>query len=103
MKEVCLVKNKVKNYLAEKLTQEVLQLDEHRIYSLIRYEGLGGLNKISDGDVFVKLVEALPEFQLLKIIRSDNENIVVCLKDEYSEREDEILVDIYRIIQMKLS
>jgi hypothetical protein len=103
MKEIFLVKNKVKNFLAEKLTQEVLQLDEHRIYSLIRYEGMGGFNKISDGDLYVKLVEALPEFKLMRIIRSDNENIVIGLKDEFKEKEDEILVDINRIIQMKLS
>jgi hypothetical protein len=103
MKEIFLIKNKIKNFLAEKLTQQVLQLDEHKIYSLIRYEGLGGFNKISDGDIFVKLVEAIPEFNLLRIVRSDNENIVVCLKEDYSDKEEDILIDINRIIQMKLS
>jgi hypothetical protein len=103
MKEILLPKNKVKNFLAEKLTREVLQLDEHRIYSLIRYEGIGGFNKISDGDLFVKLVELTPEFKLLKIVRSDTDNLVVMIKDELAEKEDEILVDINRIIQTKLS
>lgn len=103
MKEILLPKNKVKNFLAEKLTREVLQLDEHRIYSLIRYEGIGGFNKISDGDLFVKLVELTPEFKLLKIVRSDTDNLVVSIKDEFAEKEDEILVDINRIIQTKLS
>jgi hypothetical protein len=103
MKEIFLIKNKVKDFLAERLTQEVLQLDEHRIYSLIRYEGMGGFSKISDGDLFVKLVEAIPEFKLLKILRSDVDNIIICLKDDYIDKEDDILVDINRIIQMKLS
>jgi hypothetical protein len=103
MKEIVLVKNKVRNFLAERLTQEVLQLDEHRIYSLIRYEGMGGFNKISDGDLFVKLVEAIPEFKLLRILKSDNDNLITVLKDEYLEKEDEILVDIIRVIQTKFN
>ena len=103
MKEVLLSKNKVRNFLAERLTQEVLQLDEHRIYSWIRYEGIGGYKKISDGDLYVQLVEAIPEFQLLKIRSSDKDNLIVMVKEEYNDTEDEILVDIQRIIQMKLS
>jgi hypothetical protein len=103
MKAVLFSKNKVKNFLAERLTQQVLQLDEHRIYSRIRYEGIGGYNKISDGDLFVQLVEAIPEFQLLMILGSDDENLKTSLKEEYAAKEDEILIDIQRIIQMKLS
>jgi hypothetical protein len=103
MKEILLPKNKVKNFLADRLTQEVLQLDEHRIFSLIRYEGIGGFNKMSDNELFVKLVDIVPEFQLIKIIRADNDNLTICLKDEYLDKEDEILIDINRIIQMKLS
>ena len=72
MKEVLLSKNKIRNFLAERLTQQVLQLDEHRIYSWIRYEGIGGYKKISDGDLYVQLVEAIPEFQLLQIKSADN-------------------------------
>ncbi len=103
MKEILFSKAKVKNFLAERLTQKVLQLDEHKIYSQIRYEGIGGYNKISDGDLFVQLVEAIPEFKLLKILGSDEDNLKTSLKDEYEEKENEILVDIQRIIQMKLS
>jgi hypothetical protein len=103
MKEILFSKNKVKNFLAERLTQQVLQLDEHKIYSQIRYEGIGGYNKISDGDLFVQLVEAIPEFRLIRILGSDEENLKATLKEEYAEKENEILIDIQRIIQMKLS
>jgi hypothetical protein len=103
MKEILFSKAKVKNFLAERLTQQVLQLDEHKIYSLIRYEGIGGYNKVSDGDLFVQMVEAIPEFKLLKILGSDENNLVAALKNEYQEKEEEILIDIQRIIQMKLS
>jgi hypothetical protein len=103
MKEILFSKAKVKNFLAERLTQQVLQLDEHKIYSQIRYEGIGGYNKISDGDLFVQLVEAIPEFKLVKIKGSDEENLIATLKEEYEKKEDEILIDIQRIIQLKIS
>lgn len=103
MKEILLSRNKIKNYLSENLTSQVLQMDEERIFSLIRYEGLGGFSKISDNDLFVRLVETIPEFQLLKLVAADQNQIIVSVKDEYSSTEDDILIDITRIIQMKLS
>lgn len=103
MKEILLSRNKIKNFLSERLTNEIIQLNEERIFSLIRYEGIGGFGKISDNDLFVRLVEAIPEFQLIKLIRADENNIIVSIKDEFSATEDDILIDITRIIQMKLS
>jgi len=103
MKEILLSRNKVKNFLSEQLTTEIIQLDEEKIFSLIRYEGIGGFGKMSDNDLFVRLVEAIPEFQLIKLINADQNNIIVAIKDEFSETEDDIIVDITRIIQMKLS
>lgn len=103
MKEIMLSRNKIKNYLAENLTSQVLQMDEERIFSLIRYEGLGGFSKISDNDLFVRLVELIPEFQLIRLINADQNHIIVSVKEEYNDTEDEILVDITRIIQMKLT
>jgi len=103
MKEILLSRNKVKNFLAERLTSEVIQLDEEKIFSLIRYEGIGGFGKISDNDLFVRLVEATPEFQLIKLVSADQNNIIISIKEEYAENENDILVDITRIIQMKLS
>lgn len=103
MKEILLSRNKIKNYLSEQLTSQVIQMNEERIFSLIRYEGIGGFGKISDNDLFVRLVESIPEFQLLKLVNADENHIIVSLKDEYSKTEDDILVDITRIIQTKLN
>ncbi|HEY4788213.1 MAG TPA: hypothetical protein VIH57_19300 [Bacteroidales bacterium] len=103
MKEILLSRNKLKNFLSERLTKEVIQMNEERIFSLIRYEGIGGFGKISDNDLFVRLVEAIPEFQLIKLVKTDQNNLIITVKDEYSETEEDILVDITRIIQMKLS
>ncbi len=102
MKEIMLSRNKIKNFLSESLTQQVLQMNEERIFSLIRYEGIGGFGKTSDNDMFVMLVETIPEFRLLRLVNADDNHIIVSLKEEYADTEDDILIDITRIIQMKL-
>jgi hypothetical protein len=102
MKDILISRNKVRNYLADQLTQKVLQMNESTLYSMIRYEGIGGFNKISDTDMFVMLVESLPEFRLLRLVRADNDNIITQIKEEYADTEDDILVDISRILQTKL-
>jgi len=103
MKELTISRNKIKNFLAECLTQQVLQMNEERIFSMIRYEGIGGFGKISDNDLFVLLVEIIPEFRLLRLVNADDNHIMVSLKEEYADTEEEILVDITRIMQMKLT
>ncbi len=103
MKEILLSRNKIKNFLSERLTQKVLQTNEESIFSMIRYEGIGGYGKISDTDLFFQLVEAIPEFQLLGLVNSDQNNLIVSVKPEFENTEEDILIDITRIVQMKLS
>lgn len=102
MKEISLNKSKVRDFLAERLTKQILQLDDHIIHSLIRYEGIGGYEKKSDTELFVQLVEAIPEFQLMKLQKTDHFNLSLVVKDEYEAQAEEILVDINRAIQTKL-
>ncbi len=102
MKEISLSKSKVRDFLAERLTKQILQLDDHIILSLIRYEGIGGYEKKSDTEVFVQLVEAIPEFQLMKLQKADHFNLIITVKEENEPHEDEILIDINRAIQTKL-
>lgn len=102
MKEISLSKSKVRDFLAERLTKQILQLDEHVILSLIRYEGIGGYEKKSDNELFVQLVEAIPEFQLMKLLKTDHFNLFLTVKEENEGHEEEILVDINRAIQTKL-
>lgn len=102
MKEVSLNKSKVRDFLAERLTKQILQLDEHVILSLIRYEGIGGYEKKSDNELFVQLVEAIPEFQLMTLLRADHFNLFIVVNKENELNESEILVDIQRAIQTKL-
>ncbi len=102
MKEISLSKSKVRDFLAERLTKQILQLDEHIILSLIRYEGIGGYEKKSDNELFVQLVEAIPEFQLMKLLKTDHFNLFLTVKEENETHEEDILVDINRAIQTKL-
>lgn len=102
MKEIALNKSRIRDLLAERLTKQILQLDEHIIHSLIRYEGIGGYEKKSDNELFVQVVEAIPEFQLLKLQRADHFNLYVTIDEEHRNNEDEIMVDINRAIQTKL-
>jgi hypothetical protein len=103
MKEISLNKSKVRDFLADRLTKQILQLDDHIILSLIRYEGIGGYEKrISDNELFVQLVEAIPEFQLMRLVRTDHFNLFVGVKEENEAHEDDILVDIQRAVQTKL-
>ena len=103
MKEIMVSRNKVKNFLSEQLTQQVIQMDEGKIFSLIRYEGIGGFGKISDMDLFVNIVESIPEFQLLRLVNADDDHLLVVLKEEYAATEEEILIDITRVMQLKLT
>ena len=102
MKDILISRNKLRNFLADKLTQKVLQMSEDTIYSMVRYEGIGGFNRISDTDMFVMLVESIPEFRLIKMVNTDEQNLVATIKDEYAENEDAIMVDITRLLQTKL-
>jgi hypothetical protein len=103
MKEILISRNKVKNFLSERLTKKVINMTEESVFSLIRYEGLGGYGKISDNDLFVQMVEVIPEFKLLQMVSTDENHIVVTLKEEYTSTEDAILIDIVRIIQTQLN
>ncbi|HEX3008816.1 MAG TPA: hypothetical protein VHO90_14505 [Bacteroidales bacterium] len=102
MKEISLNKSKIRDFLTERLTKQILQLDEHIVHSLIRYEGIGGYEKKSDTELFVQLVEAIPEFQLMTLAKADHFNLFITVKEENELHEDEILVDIQRAIQTKL-
>ncbi|MBN1184190.1 MAG: hypothetical protein JXB49_18010 [Bacteroidales bacterium] len=102
MKDILISKERVKDFLAERLTFNVLQENEDNLYMIIRNEGLGGFNKMSDQELYENLLMAIPEFQLITLIRGDSTNLIAQVKPEYKDTEEDILIDIHRIIQMKL-
>ena len=102
MKKVNISKSNIKDYLAEKLAKSLLQTEENEVINYIRNEGIAGFGNMSDKELFDHLVSSLPEFELMDFISSDENQMILSVKEEYKKGEEDILVDITRIIQMKL-
>ena len=102
MKKVNISKSNIKDYLAEKLAKSLLQTEENEVINHIRNEGIVGFEKMSDKELFDRLVSSIPEFELMEFISSDEDHLILSVKEEYNKGEEDILVDITRIIQMKL-
>lgn len=95
-------KFKLRNFLADRVTQNLSQAQEKDLYEFIRYEGIKGLEDYSDKELFILLQESIPEFELIKVKKSDNNNYYLEVKAEHKENADDIEIDIKRIIQMKM-
>ena len=102
MSTVEIPKVKIKDFLARRLTRNVLQTEESELFDILRYESIGGFEKMTDREIVKNLIEAIPEFNLLKFLKSDQQNIHLKVKEKYSNTSDDILIDIHRIIQTKL-
>lgn len=101
MNTVSLPKSKVKDFLANQLMNYILQIDEGSLYEILRYDGIGGYENLTDKQIFSDLVETIPEFKLLKMIDSNDKEIKLSVIKDHEDNEDAILVDIKRIIQTK--
>ena len=95
-------KYKLRNFLAEKLTGNFLQINEEDLFNFIRYDGIKGLEQYDDEELFKTLKEAIPEFDLTHIDKKDNNNFYLQVKKEHMDNAKDIEVDITRIIQMKM-
>lgn len=102
MKKISISKYKLRNFLAERATANILQADENDLFNVIRYDGIKGYEQIDEKELFEQLVNALPEFKLTEYIGTDNNHLFVSVKKDYDKSEDDILVDVTRIIQMKM-
>jgi hypothetical protein len=92
---------RTKDFLADRLVHNILQEDEKTLIHIVRHEGLGGFDKMSDSEIFTQLVEIFPEFELIYLADTIPGYLIVGVKEEHMEQEEDILVDIVRIIQMK--
>jgi hypothetical protein len=101
MNTVSLPKRKVKDFLANQLMNYILQIDETSLYEILRYDGIGGYENLTDKQIFLDLVDSIPEFKLLRLVDSNEEELKISVIKEHEESEDAILVDIKRIIQTK--
>ncbi|MFP4059774.1 MAG: hypothetical protein ACOCXD_00600 [Bacteroidota bacterium] len=102
MKTLDISKIRAKEFLAERLVFNILQTDEQELIKKFLYEPLGGFDKMDGKSLFHQLQEVFPEFSLIEYKGEDPKNIQVKVTGEHAASENDILVDIKRIIQMKL-
>jgi hypothetical protein len=100
MKSIQISKNRVREYLAEKLAKNVLQSEVSDLVLVLRYNALGGFEFLSDEDLFENLLAALPELELVRLIKSDENYLYLSVKPQNKEEEEDILNDIKKIIQL---
>jgi uncharacterized protein YehS (DUF1456 family) len=100
MKKLQVSKNKVKNYLSERLARSIVDADENALITVLRYNAIGGFEYLSDEDLFEFLSTSIPELDFLQLAGSDEEYLHLAVKKEYRDEEDAIVIDIQRAIQV---
>ncbi len=100
MKSIQISKNRVKEYLAEKLAKNILQSEVSDLVLVLRYNALGGFEILSDEDLFENLIAAFPELELVHIVKSDDNFIYLGVNPKNKKDEEGILVDIKKITQL---
>ncbi len=100
MKSIQVSKNRVKEYLAEKLAKNVLQSEISDLVLVLRYNALGGFEFLSDDDLFENLIVAIPELELLHMAKSDENYLYLGVKAQHKDDEDGIIIDIQKILQI---
>jgi hypothetical protein len=101
MKTLSISISRAKDFLAKRLVRNMLQIEEEELYNLIRYESVGGFEKMSNEQVFSHLVDIFPEFKFIQFVGETKNLIEVSVKEEYAQSQEGIMTDIARIIQMK--
>jgi hypothetical protein len=101
MEKIEFSRNRLKDYLSERLTHGILQMSENEIFEKVRHGGLGGYDSIGDEKLIDELVQQIPEYKLMQFDSADDKSIYLSVKPEHAKNEEEILVDIIRIRQMK--
>lgn len=102
MKTISLSKYKIKNYLTQHMVSNILQAEEDDLFNLIRYDGIKGFEQLDDTELFEVLAKTIPEFELLSCSSIDNNHLLLSVKKEYAKNEDDIMVDVTRISQIKM-
>ena len=101
-KEIIVSKNKLRNYLAEIMTGNLLQMSEEDLFNRIRFEGITGMENADDNELFEMLKINFPEFKLTECVKTDKGHLYLEVKPEHKNNTDDITIDITRIIQMKM-
>ncbi|MDD2196125.1 MAG: hypothetical protein PHE03_04350 [Bacteroidales bacterium] len=93
-------KNRARDFLSEKLAQSIIQSELEDLISVLRYNALGGYERLDDFDLFENLVAALPELELVFLAETDEHSLYVAVKPAYKKDEDAVLIDMKKTIQI---
>lgn len=100
MKSIRVSKNKVKNFLSERLAKSIINADENDLISVLRYNALGGFEFLSDEDLFEYINAILPELNFVELAGSDDDALNLSIKKEFKDEEDAIFIDVQRALQV---
>lgn len=100
MKSIRVSKNKVKNFLSERLAKSIINADENDLISVLRYNALGGFEFLSDEDLFEYINAILPELNFVELAGSDDDTLNLSIKKEFKDEEDAIFIDVQRALQV---
>lgn len=100
MKSIQLSKNRIREFLTEKLAKNVQQSELSDLVLVLRYNALGGFEFLSDEDLYENLLAALPELELVRLVNSDENYIYLSVKPQNVDDEDEILKDVRKVAQI---
>ncbi len=100
MKTLKISKNRARDFLAEKLARSIINSELEDLITVLRYNAMGGYERLDDFDLFENLVAALPELELVFLAETDEHYIYVAVKPDYKAEEDAIIVDIRKVIQV---
>ena len=100
MKSIQLSKNRVKDFLSEKLAKNILQSELSDLVLVIRFNALGGFEFLSDEDLFENLLAIVPELELVRLVNADDNFLYLGVKKQNLDDEEDILKDVRKIIQI---
>lgn len=100
MKTLKISKNRARDFLAEKLARNIIQSEIEDLVTVLRYNALGGYERLDDFDLFENLVAALPELELVFLAETDEHYLYVAVKPDNINEEEAILIDVRKVIQV---
>ncbi len=93
-------KSRARDFLAERIAKNILKSEIEELIAVLRYNSLGGYERLDDFDLFENLVAALPELELLFLVETDEHSLYVAVKPKYKAEEEAVLTDMKKTIQV---
>ena len=100
MDSISISKSRVRDYLAQKLANNIINAEIEDLLIVLRYNALGGFEFLSDEDLFENFAAAIPELHFVEMIDTDDEMLYLAVKAEHAADAQEILVDVRRALQI---